>query len=145
MVAMTISAKSRYAVRALVELALEAGHAHPVRVGDLAARRGIPEQFLEQVFSALRRAGVLKSFRGVGGGFIFARDPAAITVLQVVEALDGLAAAVPGSRDDADAGAAAELWRQADAGVEGVLAATTIADLVERERQAHAGQPMNEI
>jgi Rrf2 family protein len=142
---MIISAKSKYAVRALVELALKSGAGRPVRVGDLAARRRIPEQFLEQVFSTLRRAGVLRSYRGVGGGFVFARDPGAITVLQVVEALDGPAGQAPGSRDATDHAAVAELWRRADEEVAHVLATTTIAGLAEREREALAGQPMYQI
>ena len=58
-------------------------------ISELARRRDIPVQFLEQLFAALRRAGVLRSFRGVNGGYLFARRPETITVLEVVELLDG--------------------------------------------------------
>ena len=58
-------------------------------IGELARRRDIPVQFLEQLFATLRRAGVLKSQRGVKGGYTFARPPGEITVLEVVELLDG--------------------------------------------------------
>ena len=61
----------------------------PVPIGELARRRDIPVQFLEQLFAVLRRAGVLRSQRGVKGGYAFARAPADITVLEVVELLDG--------------------------------------------------------
>jgi Rrf2 family protein len=89
---MNISAKSRYAVRALVELAerAEVDPARPVRLTDIAGGREIPLQFLEQLFSSLRRAGVLRSRRGASGGYFFARPPEDVTVLDVVEALDGL-------------------------------------------------------
>jgi Rrf2 family transcriptional regulator, cysteine metabolism repressor len=147
---MNISAKSRYALRALVELELCAGDpaAPPMRVAELASRRGLPEQYLEQLFAALRRAGVLRSYRGVGGGFAFARRPATVTVLDVVTALDGplsVAACTEGACDLEGSCGAAELWRDAEVAFEGVLAACSIADLAERERHAAAGQPMYEI
>src|ERR671926_939149 len=85
---LSITTKSPYAVRALAELA-RTGGAGPVPIGDLAKRRGIPVQFLEQLFAVLRRAGILRSQRGVKGGYAFARPPAEITVLEVVELLDG--------------------------------------------------------
>ena len=75
---------------ALVELDLRTrGQRRPVRLVDLARERGIPEQYLEQLFAGLRRAGLLTGHRGVGGGFTFARRPDQLTVLDVVEALDG--------------------------------------------------------
>ena len=63
--------------------------ATPVPIGELARRRDIPVQFLEQLFATLRRAGILRSQRGVKGGYSFAREPTEITVLEVVELLDG--------------------------------------------------------
>src|ERR671939_1219667 len=109
----SITTKSPYALRALAELG-RAGDAAPVPIGELARRRDIPVQFLEQLFALLRRAGVLRSQRGVKGGYSFARDPASVTVLEVVELLDGaLGADARGVFADA-AGAARE-----------VLAATT--------------------
>ena len=124
---LSITTKSPYAVQALVELGKSAGTA-PVPIGELAKRRDIPVQFLEQLFAVLRRAGVLRSQRGVKGGYSFAREPSEITVLEVVELLDGEL-----GRDSkgvfADAATAAR----------GVLSQTTIADLVEREaREAGA-------
>jgi Rrf2 family protein len=71
----SITSKSPYAVRALAELARMGAEA-PVPIGELARRREIPVQFLEQLFAVLRRAGVLRSQRGVKGGYAFAREPA---------------------------------------------------------------------
>ena len=117
---LSITTKSPYAVRALTELA-RSGGAGPVPIGELARRRDIPVQFLEQLFAALRRAGILKSQRGVKGGYSFAREPSQVTVLEVVELLDG--------PFGADAAAAARA----------ILENATIADVVEREnRQAGA-------
>ena len=83
----SITSKSRYAVVALAELARSGDR--PVPIKELAERREIPEQFLEQLFSTLRRAGLLTSHRGMRGGYTLSRPPEEITVLEVVQALDG--------------------------------------------------------
>lgn len=125
----SITTKSPYAVRALAELGRSADDA-PVPIGELARRRDVPVQFLEQLFAVLRRAGVLSSQRGVKGGYRFARDPASVTVLEVVELLDGpLGRGASGVFADA-----AEAARQ-------VLASTSIADVIERETE-EAGASM---
>jgi Rrf2 family protein len=125
----SITTKSPYALRALAELARSGGPA-PVPIGDLAKRRDIPVQFLEQLFAVLRRAGVLRSQRGVKGGYSFDRPPAEITVLEIVELLDG-----PLGRD------ADGIFADAAAAAREVLGRTTIADVVEREA-AEAGAAM---
>ena len=123
----SITSKSPYALQALAELGRHGGDG-PVPIGELARRREIPVQFLEQLFAVLRRAGLLKSQRGVKGGYSFARQPSDITVLELVELLDGrLGAGSEGIFADA-----AEAART-------VLGSTTIADVVEREaREAGA-------
>jgi Rrf2 family transcriptional regulator, cysteine metabolism repressor len=121
---LSITTKSPYAVKALTELA-RSGAAGPVPIGELARRRDIPVQFLEQLFATLRRAGVLKSQRGVKGGYSFARDASDVTVLEVVELLDG------------PFGAGAEsVFAEAAAAARTILEETTIADVVERENRA---------
>src|SRR5688572_23883439 len=85
---LSITTKSPYAIKALTELGRSGGNG-PVPIGELARRRDIPVQFLEQLFAALRRGGILKSQRGVKGGYSFAKDPSQITVLEIVELLDG--------------------------------------------------------
>jgi len=123
----SITAKSPYAVLALAELARSGGGA-PVPIAELARRRDVPPQFLEQLFAVLRRAGVLKSQRGVKGGYSFEREPADVTVLEVVELLDG-----PLGKD------ASGVFAEAAAAARAVLERTTIADVVEREaREAGA-------
>jgi Rrf2 family protein len=129
---LAITSKSPYAVRALCELAL-CGASVPIPIGELARRREIPQQFLEGLFATLRRAGILQSQRGVKGGYLFARSPSDVTVLEVVELLEGELSA----RDAGDD----EIWQQAVKALRDVLGRTTIADLAEREAQAR-GQAM---
>ena len=129
---LSITTKSPYALRALTELA-RSGGAGPVPIGELARRRDVPVQFLEQLFATLRRAGLLKSQRGVKGGYSFARAPAEITVLEVVELLDGPVG-----------GGAESVFADAAAAARAVLAKHTIADVAERERRA-AGAVMYHI
>ncbi|MTD43398.1 Rrf2 family transcriptional regulator [Conexibacter sp. W3-3-2] len=125
----SITTKSPYALKALAELA-RAGDEAPIPIGELARRRDVPVQFLEQLFAVLRRAGLLKSQRGVKGGYSFARDPSTITVLEVVETLEG-----PLGRD------AEGVFEDAAAAARQVLGGLTIADVVEREARA-GGQTM---
>lgn len=124
---LVITSKAPYAVRALAELARRGGSA-PVPIGEIARARDIPVQFLEGLFATLRRAGVLQSQRGVKGGYTFGRPPAEITVLEVVELLEGGLGA--------DAPEAGSVWEEAVDAVKSVLASTTIADVAEREAQA---------
>src|SRR6195256_6747633 len=84
----SITTKSPYALSALVEL-YRRGDSAPVPIAERARRRDIPVQFLEQLFATLRRAGVLRSQRGVKGGYSFARPATELTVLEIVELLDG--------------------------------------------------------
>ena len=129
---LSITSKSPYAVLALAELAQSSG-ADPVPIAELARRRDVPVQFLEQLFAVLRRAGVINSQRGVKGGYQFARDPSTVSVLEVVELLDG-----PLGRD------AQGVFADAADSARRVLAATTIADVIERERR-EAGASMYHI
>src|SRR5512133_2869423 len=128
---LSITTKSPYALRALAELG-RSGEG-PVPIGELARRREIPVQFLEQLFAVLRRAGVLRSQRGVKGGYSFARPPSEVTVLELVELLDGPLGA------DADG-----IFGDAAAAARDVLARTTVQDVIEREAR-EAGSAMYHI
>lgn len=128
----SITSKSPYAVLALAELARNPG-TEPVPIGELARRREVPVQFLEQLFAVLRRGGIVSSQRGVKGGYRFAREPSTITVLEVVELLDG-----PLGRD------AEGVFADAAQAARTVLGQTTIADVLEREMR-EAGASMYHI
>ena len=88
---MRLSKKGEYAVRALIEIGFESG-LRPnslIQISTVAQRTNIPEKFLEQILLALRNGGVLKSKRGVEGGYALAKPPADITLGEVVRLLDG--------------------------------------------------------
>lgn len=123
-VMISVTSKSRYAVLAMAELVQTPGT--PTSIGTIAERRGIPVQFLEQLFSTLRRAGLLTSQRGVKGGYLLARDAEKITVLEVVQALDG--------RVGQEASEAGGIWADGVDALRAVFADTTIADIAVRER-----------
>ena len=135
----TISSKSRYAVLALAELARLGAvpGGQPVPIAELARRRDIPLQFLEQLFATLRRGGLLQSQRGVKGGYSFVQDPSEVTVLRIVQLLEG--------EFDAEAAAAGSaVWPNAVSALRGVLSGTSIADVVAQEDKA-AGARMYHI
>src|SRR4051812_23164315 len=89
MVGMKVSTRGDYASRALLSLSLHAGGGTPTSVRDIAERTGLPQPYLEQILLALKGAGLVRSKRGVGGGYVLARDPSDITLAQIVSAVDG--------------------------------------------------------
>ena len=128
---LVITTKSPYAVRALAELARRGTDA-VVPIGEIARARDIPVQFLEGLFGTLRRGGILQSQRGVKGGYSFARPPSEVTVLEVVELLEG--------ELGADAPESGAPWEEATTALKDVLRGTTVAELAEREAQAAGAQ-----
>ena len=133
-IVISVTSKSRYAVVAMAELA-RAGE-RPVPIKELAERRDIPEQFLEQLFSTLRRAGLLTSHRGVKGGYTLARPPEQINVLEVVQALDG--------KIGQEADEAGGIWEEGVGSLRKVFSRTTIAEIARREIEG-AGTTMYHI
>lgn len=85
---MKLSKKSRYGLRALIDLAVNS-RTEQVSLGSIAQRNDISAQYLEHVFSALRKAHIVKSIKGSQGGYFLEKDPKQITVAQIVEALEG--------------------------------------------------------
>ena len=128
----SVTSKSRYAVVAMAELA-RSGDDKPVPIAVVAERRGMPVQFLEQLFSTLRRSGLLTSYRGMRGGYTLSRPADEITVLEVVQALDGKVG------DEADE--AGGIWAEGVAALRKVFGQTTIAEVARREAE-EAGSGM---
>ena len=85
---MILSKKSRYGLRALIDLAANTGENH-IALNVLAERNKISAQYLEQVFAALRRAGIVRSIKGPQGGYLLKRHASQITAAQILTALDG--------------------------------------------------------
>jgi Rrf2 family transcriptional regulator, iron-sulfur cluster assembly transcription factor len=146
-----LTQKSKYAVRALVELAAD-GCETPLGVAEIARRQRIPERFLEQIFGELRRANVLESRRGARGGYRFAMPPEEVSVLDIVEVLDGEVRPARCSAGgtcyiaDAPLCSTSKVWDEAREALEGVFGRYSIAQLAESERAerresaAHAGR-----
>ena len=130
----SVTSKSRYAVVAMAELARSGDR--PVPIKELAERRKIPEQFLEQLFSTLRRAGILVSHRGAKGGYTLARPADQINVLEVVQALDGVV-----GEEGKEAGG---IWEEGVEALRATFRSTTIADIARREAEG-AGAGMYHI
>jgi Rrf2 family transcriptional regulator, cysteine metabolism repressor len=107
----------------------------PVSAREIAQRRGIPPRFLEQLFVSLRRANLVTAARGAKGGFTLSRDPSEITVLDVVEALEGplVSSVCDHARDEAcqktESCAAAPVWAAATRALRDVFASITLASL----------------
>lgn len=129
---MNVSAKVDYAIRALVTLA--ASGDGPVKAEALATAQDIPLNFLENILGDLRRAGIVATQRGQEGGYRLARDPAEITLADVIRPLDGPLAAVRGVRPEAlEYGGSArhvqEVWVAVRASLRSVLEEVTLADV----------------
>lgn len=86
---MKVSQKTEYGVRAMVALALSSASDQPVPLSSVARSEGIPEQFLDQIVAKLRRAGFVRSVRGVNGGYLLARPPEDISIGSLVRVLEG--------------------------------------------------------
>ena len=85
---MRLSTKSRYGLRAIFDMAYHAGTL-PSQIKDISRRQNISPRYLEQIFQDLKKAGLLKSRRGPQGGYILARQPAEITVMDIIHATEG--------------------------------------------------------
>lgn len=132
---MRLSARSEYGLLALVDLASAPAGA-PVAARELAAGRGIPPAFLEQLLADLRRAGIIRSVRGARGGFTLARDASTVTALEVVEALEGPIApsvCTPDACGRESGCAAATVWSDVTGAVRDALAGFTLARLAEEQ------------
>jgi Rrf2 family protein len=137
-----VSAKSDYAVRALLELAQAGGGDGPVKGERLAQGQDIPLKFLENILIDLRHAGIVRSQRGAEGGYWLARSPDEIYVGEVIRAVDGPLASVRGEApEDLDYDGAAEhlqtVWIAVRASLRSVVDELTLADVVAGRMPGH--------
>jgi Rrf2 family protein len=129
-----ISAKADYAVRAAVELAGAEAEERPTKAERIATSQGIPLNFLENILSELRHAGVVRSQRGAEGGFRLAKPAAEITVADVIRAVEGPLASVRGGPPeeaayDGAAEALPRVWIAVRANLRAVVEHVTLADI----------------
>lgn len=141
---MKVSTKGDYGVRALVELAHHYGEG-PLQSAEIAARQEIPEPYLDQLLTSLRRAGFIRSVRGPQGGHALINKPGEVKLSDVVVALEGSLAAIA-CVDDPEActkkGGCVqrEVWERVRDATQEILESVSLADLAEKERQySHNG------
>ncbi len=137
---MRLSTRSRYGLRAAVDLA-ENYEGAPVSMAAIAKRHGISRKYLHAILSVLKSSGVVRSLRGVTGGYVLTRDPSRIRVIDILEALEGPLALADCVQDSAVCQRAGgcvtrEVWRELSRAIEMVLSGTTLGDLVLRNQKA---------
>ena len=132
---MVISTKGRYALRLMLDLAMQGGES-PVPLHDIADRQGISFKYLEQIVPPLTKAGYLKSVRGANGGYLLTKDPAEITTGDILRAGEGNLAPVACLANDdiecprADLCITLPFWKGLDDAITAYIDSVTLADLV---------------
>ena len=131
---MKISNKGRYGVKAMVDIAMHYGDA-PVSIKTISQRQNISEYYLEQLFSPLRKAKLIKSIRGAQGGYVLNYAPKDITVADVMNVLEGpveIAECIEGTEcDDIDFCATRLLWEKIKNSIDEVMKNITLQDIVD--------------
>ncbi len=143
---MRLSTRMRYGTRALLDLALHEEQG-PRSVGEMAEALGVSAKYLEALLNALRRAGLVQSLRGAGGGYRLARLADEITLRDVFWALEGVEGFVPCTASpevcaQAEMCVMQEVWAALYATCLDFLASYTLADLARRARERQAGQAL---
>ena len=131
---MKLSTKGRYGVNAMVDLAINYGGS-PVSIKSISQRQNISEYYLEQLFSSLRKAKLIKSIRGAQGGYILNRQPEDITVSDIIEVLEGpieISDCLDGvTCNNVDCCATRLLWKKIKTSIDEVTNSVTLKDIVE--------------
>ena len=131
---MKLSTKGRYGVKAMVDLAINYGK-EPVSIKSISERQHISEYYLEQLFSALRKSGLIKSLRGATGGYILGKDPSEITVYEIIEVLEGpieISTCIEdGACNNIDCCATRLVWKKIKDSIDSVTLSITLKDIVE--------------
>jgi Rrf2 family protein len=137
---MRLTTKSRYGARAIFDIAYNSSGA-PVQIKDIASRQQIPQRYLEQIFHKLKQAKVVKSVRGPGGGYLLGKDPAKITIAEIVRAMrepidpvfcvdDGGSTGKTCSR--VEECVTQQIWKEAGEKINAYFSSITVADLCQR-------------
>ena len=146
---MRLSAKTRYGVRMMIDLALNYGRG-PLLLKEIARREAISEKFLGQIVIVLRAAGLVDSIRGKGGGYILSRPPSQITLREVVEALEeGLELVEclgnPRICSRVSLCVSRVLWKNLNDRIHEFLNSTTLEDMVKIYREKLGNLPLYSI
>jgi Rrf2 family protein len=129
---MELSAKVEYALIALLEMASHPEPGEPLQIKHIAAKQSIPDRYLEQVFAALRHAGIVRSQRGNKGGYLLAREPWQITLLEVFNSLEDASRSGQRQMVECDRLIVRNLWQEAEQSAKAVLQRHTLRDLCQQ-------------
>lgn len=131
---MKLSTKGRYGVKAMVDLAIHFG-VEPVSIKSISERQNISEYYLEQLFSPLRKANLIKSVRGAQGGYILSNPPDKITVAEIMKVLEGPVeisdCVEEGVCSNIECCATRLLWVRIKDSIDSVMESTTLQDMVD--------------
>src|SRR5277367_189100 len=133
---MNISVKAEYALQAIFDLASNPA-AEPVKIAEIARRQQIPQKFLELILASLKQGGFVESRRGAEGGYLLSKRAEAITIGEVVRFVEGRQEERSRLRRENDS-AFADLWERVDTAIDGVLDATSFAQLVREWKEKHS-------
>ena len=131
---MELSCKCEYALLALLELATQYNEGEPLQIRQIATQQNIPDRYLEQLLATLRRGGLVKSQRGAKGGYILAREPWKITLLEVLNCLEGLdpRSSEAANHKTVESTVVQEIWHEAAQAANLVLQKYTLQDLCDQ-------------
>ena len=145
---MKLTTKGRYAVTAMLDLALNYG-GDPINLADISARQGISLSYLEQLFSRLRKQGLVESARGPGGGYRLARAPDSISIASVIDAVnESVDATRCGGQKNCqgdDRCLTHDLWEDLSNHISSYLSGITLAEMVNRRGVRNVAQRQNSI
>ncbi|MBR5800613.1 MAG: Rrf2 family transcriptional regulator [Lachnospiraceae bacterium] len=132
---MKISTKGRYALRLMIDLAMQGGGT-PVSLKDIAVRQGVSDKYLEQIIAMLNKAGYVKSIRGPQGGYMLTQEPSYYTAGMILRLTEGslvpVACAEEESICEREGGCGTmELWKRLDDAIKCVVDGVTLAQLLE--------------
>lgn len=138
---MIVSAKTEYACIAVFELAARHGQDEPVRIREIAEAHGVPSRFLVQILLQLKSAGLVQSIRGAAGGYVLAREPEEITLLDVMTVVDAQVSQSPTSaaRSTVTTRVLQRTWKEVAKQERELLAGVTFADLIGQLQGASEG------
>ncbi|MEM9449439.1 MAG: Rrf2 family transcriptional regulator [Cyanobacteria bacterium P01_E01_bin.6] len=138
-----LSSKCDYCLSALIELADLYSSGQPLQIRQIAKRQNIPERYLEQLLLLLKRGGLVRSQRGMNGGYSLARDPQSISILEVIQCIDGTdntrhpedcAERTPESKT------VRTVWGRACDAAEDILESCTLKDLINKRNESYQSQ-----
>ena len=142
---MKLSTRVRYGLRATVDLA-ENHNGEPVSMAAIAKNHGISRKYLHAILTLLKSAGYIRSVRGTGGGYVLTREPSDVTVVEIVEALEGPLAITEcvneeGVCDRSEDCVTRVVWRELSEAVRQVLSGITLEELARRSRESRRNRP----